>query len=412
MQDLMVLRDYLRSRFPQPPKPDHKLWYSILPKLTDRTFISGWFINLLKKKDLFYADSLGRVIFPCYKKQGYLAWDPQLDRDYYLYRPLVQTEPIAQNLGSKNFSFSNYEWSVFPEFFPDNGSKFFCGHFVLPGPSQIVILTDHPLEALTLKALFYQETIVASRNTTFDRYLKEILADKYLFLTPGSSPSSSLKVFRQRCEALYYKMPNKSFKLLPLPNNITLSEFLKERLNQSNHLLDKGQKIDNKTFIDHLLIDLTSCSKIDLLNTEGLTLFKAKAQKVKFSNTSTVDKQAKIKPRKNAQTHNSAQSSSLNELSLDYDLEEMAEPIFKTQNFKDLLTRPVKNQLIRKNKPEFNKQVIALKPDSKLRQEPLPGFKNLVASKQEPNHQDDQKNLKSLEEKLPSSPSFSSFRPR
>ena len=70
---------------------------------------------------------------------------------------------------------------------PLSGSKFFKGHYLLEGPGQWVFFTRLPMDALVIKALFPEETVLASQMPYFDSYARGLLEGKRLIICGNTS---------------------------------------------------------------------------------------------------------------------------------------------------------------------------------------------------------------------------------
>jgi hypothetical protein len=70
---------------------------------------------------------------------------------------------------------------------PLSGSKFFKGHYLLEGPGQWIFFTRLPMDALVIKALFPEETVLASQMPYFDSYARGLLEGKRLIICGNTS---------------------------------------------------------------------------------------------------------------------------------------------------------------------------------------------------------------------------------
>jgi hypothetical protein len=385
---LLNLRDYVRAPLPTPPAPDRQSWLWAMPKLVRETYVNSRILDFLHQKGHIYADGQARVIFPCHKRKGYLAWDPRADQTIALgpgigtnletpdeskpcshalaglslagpvpatlqpecassFLAMLPTpdippgepqEPVSkgladldrdtfnekmgswldtidyQRLGIKRRTFIDSQYEplnerndilgpskeevkeafrnlFFPrgytvslghgkhfyskDFFEDNGAKFFKGHFILYGRSQNVLFTENPLDALSIKALIQDQTVVSSQVSVIDKDFAEILENKYL-ISFGKS-----MLARQLADSFQSLSGSESsnnaqrpfFKTVELLKNVSWREALRASLKKNQNRLYPMGNLTNQEIADLILVEMTGLDTKAILDTSALEPF-------------------------------------------------------------------------------------------------------------------------------------------
>ncbi|MDR2367313.1 MAG: plasmid recombination protein [Deltaproteobacteria bacterium] len=254
LRKVFSLRDYAAAPLPPAPRPDHDRWEPILPGLAKETGLSRGALELFRRNGAFYPDASGRLIFPCLRGEGYLAWDPK-----------AQAAPRRR--GREKEDDLLHLW-----YFGEGGERFYRGTHAMEGPGRIVFHTASPLDALVIKAFFPGETVVANRDEALDGDLARLLRGKYLFACDDTALARRLiQGLKVGDRSPHADAAERSFvALVSLREKTTWREALRKACHGLREDLLTPGKIPDGDLADALLVEMTGQDTRQHLDTAGL----------------------------------------------------------------------------------------------------------------------------------------------